>query len=405
MATLLQRVTRSISGIISPKPWLYQLIGGTTTNAGENVNSNNAPTVSAVFACVSLISDTIASLPFHLYAESEDGKTRVSSELDRLVSRKPSEAYNSYYWRQAIINSLLLRGNAYILPVRSRGRITALELIDTDLVTIDTTSGALIYSLYLPGGVTMRLQPSQIIHLKAWTIDGINGLSPIIYAKETIGTAMAANKHLGGFYGNGAMPKGILQLDGSIRDVDRLRELGNQFDRRYSGSNSGKTAVLTAGAEYKAVGISMQDAQYIESMRFSVEEICRIFKVPPHKVGHLQGSSFNSSIEAQNAQFVSDCIRPLCEAIEMEFTNKLVTGNLEFELDLKSLMRGDMLAQVQRNVSYWNIGAISANEIRKSEGLAPIEDGDEYNKPLHMSPTNDIQNGTINREGDQEPTA
>jgi HK97 family phage portal protein len=398
-------VTRSISGIISPKPWLYQLIGGTSTNAGENVNSNNAPTVSAVFACVSLISDTIASLPFHLYAESEDGKTRVSSELDRLVSRKPSEAYNSYYWRQAIINSLLLRGNAYILPVRSRGRITALELIDTDLVTIDTTSGALIYSLYLPGGVTMRLQPSQIIHLKAWTIDGINGLSPIIYAKETIGTAMAANKHLGGFYGNGAMPKGILQLDGSIRDVDRLRELGNQFDRRYSGSNSGKTAVLTAGAEYKAVGISMQDAQYIESMRFSVEEICRIFKVPPHKVGHLQGSSFNSSIEAQNAQFVSDCIRPLCEAIEMEFTNKLVTGNLEFELDLKSLMRGDMLAQVQRNVSYWNIGAISANEIRKSEGLAPIEDGDEYNKPLHMSPTNDINNGTINREGDQEPTA
>jgi HK97 family phage portal protein len=402
MATLLQRVTRSISGIISPKPWLYQLIGGTSTNAGENVNSNNAPTVSAVFACVSLISDTIASLPFHLYAESEDGKTRVSSELDRLVSRKPSEAYNSYYWRQAIINSLLLRGNAYILPVRSRGRITALELIDTDLVTIDTTSGALIYSLYLPGGVTMRLQPSQIIHLKAWTIDGINGLSPIIYAKETIGTAMAANKHLGGFYGNGAMPKGILQLDGSIRDVDRLRELGNQFDRRYSGSNSGKTAVLTAGAEYKAVGISMQDAQYIESMRFSVEEICRIFKVPPHKVGHLQGSSFNSSIEAQNAQFVSDCIRPLCEAIEMEFTNKLVTGNLEFELDLKSLMRGDMLAQVQRNVSYWNIGAISANEIRKSEGLAPIEDGDEYNKPLHMSPTNDINNGTINREGDSE---
>jgi HK97 family phage portal protein len=402
MATLLQRVTRSISGIISPKPWLYQLIGGTSTNAGENVNSNNAPTVSTVYACVSLISDTIASLPFHLYAETEDGKTRVSTELDRLVSRKPSEAYNSYYWRQAIINSLLLRGNAYVLPVRSRGRITALELIDTDLVTIDTTSGALVYSLYLPGGVTMRLEPSQIIHLKAWTIDGINGLSPIIYAKETIGTAMAANKHLGGFYGNGAMPKGILQLDGSIRDVDRLRELGNQFDRRYSGSNSGKTAVLTAGAEYKAVGISMQDAQYIESMRFSVEEICRIFKVPPHKVGHLQGSSFNSSIEAQNAQFVSDCIRPLCEAIEMEFTNKLVTGNLEFELDLKSLMRGDMLAQVQRNVSYWNIGAISANEIRKSEGLPPIEDGDEYNKPLHMSPTNDINNGTINREGDSE---
>jgi HK97 family phage portal protein len=217
---------------------------------------------------------------------------------------------------------------------------------------------------------------------------------------------MAANKHLGGFYGNGAMPKGILQLDGSIRDVERLKDLGRQFDQRYSGANSGKTAVLTAGAEYKPVSISMQEAQYIESMNFSVEEICRIFKVPPHKVGHMQGSSQNASIEAQNAQFVSDCIRPLCEQIEMEFTNKLVTGVLEFELDLKSLMRGDMMAQVQRNVSYWNIGAISANEIRKSEGMAPIEGGDEFNKPAHMSVTGDLQNGTINREeGDTDPTA
>ena len=406
MASFLQRVTRSISGIINPKPWLFQLIGGGQTNAGETVNSNNAPTVPTVYACVSLISDTIASLPFHLFAETEQGKVRVEGQLDQLVSRKPSEAYNSYYWRQALINSLLLRGNAYVLPVRNRGRITALEMIDTDLVTIDTTSGRLIYSLYLPGGITMRLEPSQIIHLKAWTIDGINGLSPIIYAKETIGTAMAANKHLGGFYGNGAMPKGILQLDGSIRDVERLKDLGRQFDQRYSGANSGKTAVLTAGAEYKPVSISMQEAQYIESMNFGVEEICRIFKVPPHKVGHMQGVSQNASIEAQNAQFVSDCIRPLCEQIEMEFTNKLVTGALEFELDLKSLMRGDMMAQVQRNVSYWNIGAISANEIRKSEGMTPIEGGDEYNKPAHMSVTGDIQNGTIDREeGDPQLTA
>ena len=149
MASHLERVTRSISGIISPKPWLYQLIGGVGTNAGETVNSNNAPTVPTVYACVSLISDTIAFLPFHLYAESDQGKVRVEGQLDQLVSRKPSEAYNSYYWRQAMVNNLMLRGNAFVLPVRSRGRITALELIDNDLVTIDTTSGRLIYTLYL----------------------------------------------------------------------------------------------------------------------------------------------------------------------------------------------------------------------------------------------------------------
>jgi phage portal protein BeeE len=111
----------------------------------------------------------------------------------------------------------------------------------------------------------------------------------------------------------------------------------------------------------------------------------------------MEGAGYANSIEAQNAQFISDCIRPLVEVIEMEFTNKLLNGNRRFQLDMKSLMRGDIATEVQRNVSYWNIGAMSANEIRRTEGLPPIPGGDEYNKPMHMA-SNDQNNGEGNSD-------
>jgi HK97 family phage portal protein len=281
--------------------------------------------------------------------------------------------------------------------MRNGANLSGLELVDTDLVQIDTTGGTLKYKVYLTTGVTMNLDPDQIIHLKYWTLDGINGVSPIVYAKEIIGTSMAATAHMGGFYGNGGMPKGVLQLQGTIKDPDRIKAIGSQWDQ-LNKENKGRTAVLTEGAEYKPVAANFQESQLIESLKFSVEEICRLYSVPPHKIGHMEGAGYANSIEAQNAQFVSDCIRPLVEMIELEFTNKLLNGNRRFVMDMKAIMRGDIQTEVQRNVSYWNIGAMSANEIRRMEGLPPIPGGDEYNKPLHMGSNQDQQNG----EGDSQ---
>lgn len=401
MASFYDRIKRSISGVINPQPWLINLFGGIGTSAGENVSSTNAPKVAAVYACVNLIADTIASLPFRVYRETEEGSVLAPGLIDDLARKAPNEYYNSFDFRKAMMTQLLLRGNAYILPMRRGTNLSGMELIDTDLVEIDTTSGDLIYHVHLSSGVRLRLEPSQIIHLKAWTLDGINGVSPITYARETIGTNMAATKHLGSFYGRGATPKGILSIQGTIRDADRVRQIGQQFDARYSGDNgAGSTAILTEGAEYKPVAMSMRESQFLETLRFGVEEICRLYKVPPHKVGHMQNAGYSNSIEAQNAQFVTDCIRPLVEQIENEFSLKLLNGNRRFNLDMKALTRGDIMTQVQKNVSYWNIGAISANEIRKSEGLPPIPDGDTFNKPMHMEPQNN-ENG---QQGDEEPT-
>ena len=402
MASFYDRVKRSISGVVNPRPWLINLFGGTGTTAGENVSSTNAPKVAAVYACVNLIADTISSLPFRLVRETEEGTVYVPGSIDDMVRISPNSSYNSYAFRKAMLTQLLLRGNAYVLPMRNGASLAGFELVDTDLVTVDTTNGQLRYQVHLTNGVKLNLEPSQIIHLKLWTLDGIQGVSPITYARETIGTNMAATKHLGSFYGRGATPKGILQIQGTIRDADRVRQIGQQFDARYAGDNAGGTAVLTEGAEYKPVAMSMRESQFLETLRFGVEEICRLYKVPPHKVGHMEGAGYSNSIEAQNAQFVTDCIRPLVELIEMEFTAKVLNGNRRFNLDMRALMRGDIMTQVQRNVSYWNIGVMSANEIRKEEGLPPIADGDVYNKPMHMAPQNDVNNG---QQGDTQPTA
>jgi len=402
MANIFQRVIRSISGVQSPRPWLVNLLGGTATSAGETVNNINAPKVATVYACVSLVSDTIASLPFRLYRETEEGMILQPGLIDDIVRKAPNVYYNSFDFRKAMMTNLLLRGNAYVLPMRNGASLSGMELIDNDHVTVDTTSGELIYQLRLNNGVNMRLLPEQIIHLKLWTIDGINGVSPIAYAKETIGTSISATKHLGSFYGRGATPKGILSIQGSIRDADRVRQIGQQFDERYAGANAGGTAILTEGAEYKPVALSNRESQFLETLRFGVEEICRLYKVPPHKIGHMEGAGYANSIEAQNAQFVTDCIRPMVEMIEMEFTNKLLSGSRKFNLDMRALMRGDIMTQVQRNVSYWNIGVMSANDIRKDEGMDPIMDpeANEYNKPMHMSPQNDVTNG---EQGNTEP--
>ena len=405
MPNLFQRVVRSISGVQSPRPWLINLLGGTATSAGETVSNINAPKVATVYACVSLVSDTIASLPFRLHRETDEGYILQPGPIDDMVRKQPNSYYNSYDFRKAMMTNLLLRGNAYILPMRNGASLAGMELIDNDYVTIDTTSGDLIYQIRLNTGVNMRLLPEQIIHLKLWTIDGINGVSPIAYAKETIGTSMAATKHLGSFYGRGATPKGILQIQGTIRDADRVRQIGQQFDERYAGANAGGTAILTEGAEYKPVALSNRESQFLETLKFGVEEICRLYKVPPHKIGHMEGAGYSNSIEAQNAQFVTDCIRPMVELIEMEFTNKLLSGSRKFNLDMRALMRGDIMTQVQRNVSYWNIGVLSANDIRKDEGLDPIMDpeADKYNKPMHMdTQQNDVTNV---QQGDTQPAA
>lgn len=384
---------------------MFQLFGGSTSLSGENVSPDKAPQVAAVYACISLIADTVASLPFNVYAKTEQGlELKESHPLNRLLSRRPNAKYNSYDFRRSIITNMLLHGNAYILPIRNGNALSELEIVPHDNVVLEHRNGKLTYTIYLYGNRSIELNPDQIIHLKAFTIDGYNGLSPITYARETIGSALSANRHLAQYYGKGTVPPGLLQLQGTVRDPERLKQIGQQFD---GAVKNGRTPVLPEGAEYKGITMTLRDSQFIETQKWSAEEVCRVFRVPPHKIGLMEHGMYNNSIEAQNHQFVTDCIRPLIEMLEEEFENKLLNNPAYcVEIDMTQLMRGDIATQVSRHVSYWNIGAMNVNEIRKENGLAPIPDGEEYFKPMHMSVNGDIQNGEINKtEAGREASA
>ena len=385
-------IKRSSSGALNPSNWLLNTYGGTQTRAGERVNGTTALQSSTVFACVSLISETLATLPWNVKKEYE---VLEHTAIQRIISKRPNVTMQAIDFRRAIINSFLLYGNGYALPVRRGNQLSSLEFIESDSVSINKLpNGEIRYTVAQEGLPNLTLRPEQIIHIKAFTLDGYTGVSPIDYAKETIGTDLAATNHLANYYGSGATPKGYIKLLGTIRDPERLKSIGSDFDQNYGSQNSGKTAVLPEGGEYVPVSSSMRDAQFIDSQKWTTEEICRIFKVPPHKVGRIEGISQNMSIESQNANFVSDCIRPWAELLEMEFTDKLIGSKDQFiEIDFKKLLRGDTNTQVTKDVSYWNIGVLNKNEIRESMGMPPVEGGDEYHEPLNMSNQNDINNG------------
>jgi HK97 family phage portal protein len=394
VANIFQRVFRSFSAS-NPNSIIYQMFGGTTTASGESVSPTNAPQVATVYACVTLISDTIASLPFNVYLKTEQGnKLYQSHPLDKLISRRPNEKYNSIDFRRALINQMLLNGNGYVLPLRTGNALTGLELVPADHVQVNYQYGNLTYDVYLNDKLKLTLNPDQIIHLKAYTQDGYHGISPITYARQTIGSSLAASKHLAQHYGKGGVPPGYLELNTTSKDPERLKQIGEQFDHAVK---NGRTPVLTEGSKYNGITVSLRDSQYIETQKWTAEEICRIYRVPPHMVGMMEHGNYNNSIEAQNHQFIQYCIRPLVESIEEEFENKLLS-NRDFclELDMQALLRGDIQTQVQRHVSYYNIGAMNVNEIRKENALAPVVGGDVYFTPMHMGQPNDINNGKEN---------
>ena len=371
------------------------MFGGSTALSGESVSPDKAPQIASVYACVTIIADTIASLPFNVYIETEQGsKVQKTHPLNRLLAKQPNEKYNSIDFRRALFTQLLLRGNAYVLPMRTGNAITGLELIHPDHVQVNYQYGKLTYTVYLNDKLKLELTPDQIIHIKAFTLDGYNGVSPITYARETIGSALSSAKHLAQYYGKGTVPQGTLATAGTLRDPEKLKQIGTAFDEAVK---NGRTPVLTEGLAYSPITIPLRDSQFIETQKWTAEEICRIYRVPPHMVGMMEHGSYNNSIEAQSHNFIQYCLRPWVELVEMEFENKLLNNpNFHVEIDMTGLLRGDIQTQVQRHVSYWNVGAMNVNEIRRENGFPPIPGGEEFMKPMHMANQQDINNGKEN---------
>ena len=305
--------------VVSPAEVFY--FGSSAS--GKTVNPRNAVQVSTVYACVRVIAETIASLPISVYEDTGTGSRKaVEHPLQRLLHDEPNPEMTSFVCRETMLSHLLLWGNSYSQIVRS-GKTSILSLYPLlpDRMEVDRDSkGNLTYTYTTTEGNQVSLKPSDVLHIPGLGFDGVVGYSPIALEKNAIGLGIAAEEYGSTFFKNGARPSGILTHPNTVKDPKRLRE---SWNAAYGGSTNGnKVAILEEGMSFAPVSIPNNEAQFLETRKFQVEEICRIFRVPPHLIGDLSRSTF-SNIEHQSIDFATHTIRPWLVRIEQAINRAL----------------------------------------------------------------------------------
>lgn len=357
-------------------------LGGST--AGKAVTEQSAMQMTAVYACVRILSEAIAGLPLHLYRYNDNsGKEKaLNHPLYLLLHDEPNPEMSSFVFRETLMTHLLLWGNAYAQVIRNgKGEVMALYPLMPGRMTVDRDSSGQLYYSYqksnsdaptMPGGMVI-LKPSDVLHVPGLGFDGLVGYSPIAMAKNAIGLAIATEEYGAKFFANGATPGGILEYPGTVKDPDRVRD---SWNRGFSGSqNAGKVAILEEGMKYTPISIAPEQAQFLETRKFQINEIARIFRVPPHMVGDLEKSSF-SNIEQQSLEFVKYTLDPWVVRWEQSIQRTLLTAEEKSQyfvkFNLEGLLRGDYQSRMNGYATARQNGWMSANDIRELENLDRI---------------------------------
>ena len=357
-----------------------------TSGSGKSVTARSAIQVSTVYACVRVIAETVASLPLHVYEETEKGSMKAQEHpLYRLLHDEPNSEMTSFVWREAMLTHLLLWGNSYSQIIRNgRGHILGLYPLLPDRMEVDRDSaGELTYTYSLTSGQTARLRPEDVLHIPGLGFDGVVGYSPIALEKNAIGLGIAAEEYGSKFFSNGATPSGVLTHPNTVKDPKKLRE---SWNAAYGGSaNSGKVAILEENMKFERISMPNNEAQFLETRKFQVSEICRIYRVPPHLIGDLEHATF-SNIEHQSISFGVHTIRPWLVRIEQALNRQLFPekekGCFYAQFNMDGLMRGDYKSRMEGYAIARQNGWMSANDIRELENMNPIPDEDGGNEYL-----------------------
>ncbi len=366
----------------------YRFFMGNSTS-GKRVNERSAMQMTAVYSCVRILSEAVAGLPLHLYqyTDKSSKEKAVDNPLYFLLHDEPNTEMTSFVFRETLMTHLLLWGNAYSQIIRNgKGEVVGLYPLMPDRMTVNRDEKGRLYYEYMVSSDdaktlkdgTVRLSPYDVLHIPELGFDGLVGYSPIAMAKNAIGLAIAAEEYGSKFYANGATPSGILEYPGTVKEPDKVRE---SWNAGFGGSsNAHKIAVLEEGMKYTPISISPNEAQFLETRKFQINEIARIFRVPPHMVGDLEKSSF-SNIEQQSLEFVKYTLEPWLVRWEQAMQRSLIPQDdkskyfIKFNVD--GLLRGDYQSRMQGYATARQNGWMSANDIRELENLdrIPAEDG------------------------------
>jgi phage portal protein BeeE len=378
---------------------------GNSTTSGKLVNEQTAMQVTAVYACVRILSETIAGLPLQVYKATQTGKEKATFHpLYRLLHDEPNPEMTSFVFRETLMSHLLLWGNAYSQILRNgKGEIIALYPLFPSQMDVKRANNGKIYYVYTktsdlidtgvrirgsnrgnssssgsngkPIGWQINLKASDVLHIPGLGFDGLVGYSPISMSKNAIGMALACEEYGSKFFANSASPSGVLEHPGSLKNPDRIRE---SWESLFKGSaNSHRVAVLEEGLQFKQIGINPNEAQFLETRKFQINEIARIFRIPPHMVGDLEKSSF-SNIEQQSLEYVKYTLDPWVVRWEQSIQKSLFTENeksdyfVKFNVD--GLLRGDYQSRMKGYATGIQNGFMSPNDVRNLENLDLIPD-------------------------------
>lgn len=360
------------------------------SNSGKFVTERSAMQMTAVYSCVRILSEALASLPLQFYHYTEDGgkEKAVDKPLYTLLHDEPNPEMTSFIFRETLMTHLLLWGNAYSQIIRNgKGEVVALYPLMPDRMKVDRDESGRLYYEYtvyesddVSGrkgtnkvGRVVKLKPYDVLHVPGLGFDGLVGYSPIAMAKNAIGLAIAAEEYGSTFFANGAQPSGVLEHPGTLQDPAKIRD---SWQSTFGGSgNANKIAVLEEGMKYAPISIPPDQAQFLETRKFQIDEIARIFRVPPHMVGDLEKSSF-SNIEQQSLEFVKYTLDPWVCRWEQAMTKALLSPeekkNYFLKFNVDGLLRGDYESRMRGYATARQNGWMSANDIRELENLDRI---------------------------------
>ena len=364
----------------------YSFLFGRTT-AGKPVNENTAMQTTAVYACVRILAEAIASLPLHVYKYKDGGGKElvIDHPLYQVLHDEPNSEMTSFVFRETLMSHLLIWGNAYAQIIRDgSGRVLELYPLLPNKIDVQRDERGEIYYVYsrntdenpnFKDHGQIVLKKEDVLHIPALGYDGLIGYSPIAMAKNAVGMTLACEEYGASFFANGANPGGVLEHPGVLKDPGRVRESWNSVYR--GSSNAGKVAVLEEGMHYQQIGIPPEEAQFLETRKFQLIEIARLYRIPPHMVGDLEKSSFNN-IEQQSLEFVKYTLDPWVIRWEQALQKALLLpgekGKVIIKFNVDGLLRGDYASRMQGYATGRQNGWFSTNDIREMENLNPISD-------------------------------
>ncbi|MBQ0695521.1 phage portal protein [Providencia stuartii] len=384
---------------------LLKALGG-LSSSGKTVSTDKALQLSAVWSCVRLLSESISTLPLKIYLHQEDGSRVIAKDHPayRVLCRRPNAEMTPSRFMLMVVASLCLQGNAYIEKRYIGGKLVSLQPLLPQLVTVKRLdNGLLDYQCVEQGGKNRPIPVKNMMHIRGFGLDGVVGLTPIQVGRNILGSAIATDETAAKIFRNGLLASGFLSSKTALTKEQRekLRGYLNAF---ISSENAGKLMILENDLSYNGISMNPEDAQLLQSRSWSIEEICRWFRVPPFMVGHAdKQSSWASSVEGMNMQFLTNTLRPLLVNIEQEINRCLLDSDDDYyaEFSVEGLLRADSAGRAAYYTTALQNGWMSRNDVRRLENLPPIEGGDIYTVQLNLTPIEQLGKDTLRHDPEQ----